>query len=104
MELCLKDDPQVTLYPQKNDWKGRDKLKFTHIEKQLPLPFYFVADMECILQKVDTCPQNPHASNRTVLNKHVPCGAAYKISCTDPRFYRDPVIITREEGGKSITE
>ena len=32
------------------------------------------------------------------LNQHVPCGAAYKISCTDPNFYRDPVIITPHDG------
>ena len=32
------------------------------------------------------------------VNEHVPCGAAYKISCTDPAFYRDPVIITHHDG------
>ena len=104
MERCSKHVPQKTLYPQKNDRKGRDKIKFTQISRQLPLPFYFVADFECILQKVDTCLPDPNKSNTTVVNKHVPCGVAYKISCTDPRFYRDPIIITREKDDKSITE
>ena len=37
------------------------------------------------------------------LNKHVACGAAYKISCTDPAFYRDPVVITHHHG-KDVVE
>ena len=104
MELCNRHNPQITLYPKKNDYRGRDKVQFTHIERQLLLPYYLTADFECILQKVDTCAPNPSKSNTVILNKHVPCGAAYKISCTDPRFYREPVIITRERDGKSITE
>ena len=104
MERCSKHIPQKTLYPQKNDTKGKDKIKFTQISRQLPLPFYFVADFECILQKVDTCLPDPNKSNTTVINNHVHCGAAYKISCTDPRFYRDPMLITREKDGQSIAE
>ena len=38
-------------FPKKNDKKGKDKVRFTNIAKQLPLPFYFVADFECILKK-----------------------------------------------------
>ena len=104
MERCSKHNPQKTLFPWKNDKKGKDKIRFTQISRQLPLPFYFVADFECILQKVDTCLADPKKSNTTVINKHVPCGAAYKINCTDPRFYRDPVIITRDKDDKSIAE
>ena len=104
MELCSKHEPKVTVYPKKNDRKGRDKVKFTQIARQLPLPFYFIADFECILEKFDTCLPDPNKSSTTILNRNVPCGAAYKISCTDPRFYRDPVIFIREEDGKSITE
>ena len=31
MERCSKHIPQKTLYPQKNDTKGKDKIKFTQI-------------------------------------------------------------------------
>ena len=98
MERCSKHEPQSTLYPRKNDIKGKDKVRFTQISRQLPLPFYFVADFECILQKLDTCLPDPNKSSTTVVNKHVPCGVAYKIS------YRDPVIITQDIDGKSIAE
>ena len=100
-ERCLRHTPQKTVYPYKNDKKGRDKVRFTQINCQLPLPFYFVADFECILEKYDS-PQYS-GKNTTILNKHIPCGAAYKVSCVDPRFYRDPVIITHD-GGKNVAE
>ena len=43
-------------------------------------------------------------SSTNILQKHVPCDAAYKISCTDSRFYRDPAIITHDNSGKSVAE
>ena len=92
------------MFPKKNDEKGGDKVKFTKIARQRPLPFYIVADFECILEKTDTCLPAETKSSTTILNKHVPCGAAYKISCTDPRFYRDPVIITPDNSGKNVAE
>ena len=53
---------------------------------------------------MDTCLPDEAKSSTTVINKHIPCGAAYKISCVDPRFYRDPVIITQDNSGTSIAE
>jgi hypothetical protein len=32
------------------------------------------------------------------VNEHIACGAAYKISCTDSAFYRDPVVLSHREG------
>ena len=109
MEICLKHDPKMTVYPKKDDAYGRDKVKFTKVARQLPLPFYFTADFECILEKFESDESNTHAtesneSKTTFLDRHVPCGAAYKISCTDPRFYRDPAIFTQEVEGKGIIE
>ena len=53
MERCEKHIPQKTYLPKKNDKKEGDKLRFTNIARQLPLPFYFVADFECILMKTE---------------------------------------------------
>ena len=75
---CAKE----SIYPWKNDEKGRDKIRFTKI-----------ADFDCILEKLNIC-----------LPDGNPCGVAHKISCTDPRFYREPVIITPDNSGKSIAE
>ena len=53
VERCEKHIPQKTYLPKKNDKKEGDKLRFTNIARQLPLPFYFVADFECILMKTE---------------------------------------------------
>ena len=44
--------------------------------------------------------------NQTPLScKHnSPCGASYAIQSIDPRFYREPVIITPDNSGKSVAE
>ena len=104
IELCKKYIPQRTLFPQKNDCNGKDKVKFTNVERQLPIPFYFVADFECILQKYSTCLPDPAQSSTTPLNSHIVCGAAYSINSIDPRFYRAPRLFTKDEGDKCITE
>ena len=155
MERCEKHIPQKTHLPKKNDKKERDKVRFTNIARQLPLPFYFVADFECILKKPVTphikevnlnkacccgsenlslqcndckrwrycselCKEKDKANHHEFcinasketnvsgtkhLNEHIACGAAYKITSTDPQFYRDPVIITHQtDDGKSVAE
>ena len=43
-------------------------------------------------------------SNTTILQRHSPCGAAYAIQSTNPRFYREPVIITPDNSGQNIAE
>ena len=156
MERCERREPQKVLFPKKKDKKGKDKVKFTNIERQQPLPFYFVADFECILKKQSEEGQNDevghnekcccgsenlsmqcnnckkwnycseickekdrenhhefcinasketNVSSTKHLNEHIACGAAYKITSTDPQFYRDPVIITHQTNdGKSVAE
>ena len=94
MESCVRHRAQATYFPMKDDPKGRDKVSFKSTEFQLPLPFYFVADFEYILKPHDMTLNDPKVSATTITHTHVPCGAAYKISCTDPRFYRDPVVIS----------
>ena len=87
LEKCSQHKPQKTVYPEKDYRKGRDKVWFTKLKRQHPLPFFFTADFESRLEKVSTCANDPMKSGSTVLNTHVPCGAAYMISSTDPRFY-----------------
>ena len=54
----------------------------------------------CITKSKET-----NVSSTKHLNEHIACGAAYKITCTDPQFYRDPVIITHQNtDGKSVAE
>ena len=68
------------------------------------LPFFFTADFESRLEKVDTCLNDPMKSGSTVLNTHVACGVTYMISCTNPRFYEEPEMITPDGTGINIAE
>ena len=43
-------------------------------------------------------------SGSSVLNTHVACGAAYMISCTDPRFFEEPEMITPDGTSINIAE
>ena len=105
LDICSRFNAQKTIFPEKDDKKGRDKIRFTKIEKQLPLPFYFVADFECILEKISTCSPDPTKSHTTPTHNHTPCGAAYKISCTDKRFHRQPEFFGPDDKStKSIAE
>ena len=80
------------------------EIQFTRIDRQFKLLFYFVADFECILKKLDTCLPMNGVTSTTILQKHIPCGVAYKISCIDSRFYRDPVILTHDASGKTVAK
>ena len=95
----VNHETQKTVFPDASN----DKLSFKNVENQLPVPFYFVADFECILEKYDTCAPDPKKSSTTPLNKHTVCGAAYNICCRDKRYFKKPQIFIKEENGKSIT-
>ena len=43
----------------------------------MKLPFVIYADLECLLEKMSTCINNPNESSTTKINKHVP--SAYSI-------------------------
>ena len=45
-------------------------LKYNHEEKFMKAPFAIHADMQSLLQKVDTCHNNPEKSSTTKINKH----------------------------------
>ena len=46
VERCKKYNAQKTIFQKRNDEKGRVKVQFTRIDRQLKLPFYFVADFD----------------------------------------------------------
>ena len=49
--------------PTKNNNQG---------EKSIKLPFVIYADLECLLEKMSTCINNPNESSTTEINKHTP--------------------------------
>ena len=47
-------------------------IKYNQGEKSIKSPFIFYADLECLLEKMDTCYNNPNESSTTEVNKHTP--------------------------------
>ena len=43
-------------------------------KKSVKLPFVVYADLECLLEKMSTCQNNPNESSTTEINKHIPFG------------------------------
>ena len=52
--------------------KDNNIIKYNHGEKSMKLPFVIYADLECLLEKMSTCINNPNESSTAEINKHVP--------------------------------
>ena len=70
----LLDDHSTLCYQQKVQSiqlpKEGEVLQFEGMAKQLRVPFVIYADFECYTTKLDTCMQNPQASNTTRYQRH----------------------------------
>ena len=61
----------------------------------MKLPFVIYADLECLLEKMSTCINNPNESSTTKINKHTPSGYSifthfsFDESKNKPNYYRD---------------
>ena len=49
-------------------------LKYNEGEKSMKSPFIVYAYLECLLEKTNTCYDNPEKSSTTKINKHTPSG------------------------------
>ena len=67
-------------------------IEFKNYSKQIPVPFKFYADFECILKSVESY----EGSCSKKYQDHVPCSFAYKLNCVDDEFAK-PVVIFRGE-------
>ena len=45
-------------------------------------PFVTYADLECLLEKISTCHNNPEESSTTEINKHTPSGYSLFTNCS----------------------
>ena len=48
--------------------KYNNIIKYNHGEKSMKLPFVIYADLECLLEKMSTCQNNPNKSFTTKIN------------------------------------
>ena len=54
--------------------EGNNTIKYNHGEKSIKIPFTIYADLECLLEKMSTCQNDPNKSSTTKINKHAPSG------------------------------
>ena len=55
-------------------------IKYNQEEKKSPFIIY--ADLECLLEKINTCNNNPEESSTTEINKHTPSGYSLFTHCS----------------------
>ena len=62
--------------------KNNNIIKYNQGEKSIKLPFVVYADLECLLEKMSTCQNNPNESSATEINKHTPSGCSIFTHCS----------------------
>ena len=62
--------------------KNNNIIKYNHGEKSMKLPFVIYADLECLLEKMSACFNNPNESFTTKINKHTPSGYSIFTHCS----------------------
>ena len=62
--------------------KSNNTIKYNHGEKSMKLPFVIYTDLECLLEKMSTCQNNPNKSSATKINKHTPSGYSIFTHCS----------------------
>ena len=60
-------------------------LKYNEGEKSIKIPFIIIADLECLLEKVNNCHNNPEKSSTTKINKHTPSSYSLFTHCSFDR-------------------
>ena len=62
--------------------KVNNIIKYNQGEKYIKLPFVVYADLECLLEKMSTCQNNPNESSATEINKHTASGYSFFNHCS----------------------
>ena len=62
--------------------KNNNIITYNHGENSVKLPFVIYADLECLLEKMSTCINNPNESSTTKINKHTPSGYSIFTQCS----------------------
>ena len=63
-KICENHDYCHVEMPTKNN----NIIKYNHGEKSMKLPFVIYADLECLLEKMSTCINNPNESSTTLMS------------------------------------
>ena len=83
-EICLSIDGAQFVRLEKR------KIEFNNYFKQIPVPFRFYADFECILKSVES--YEGFFSKK--YQDHILCSFASKLACVDDRLTK-PIVVFR---------
>ena len=81
--------------------KDNNIIKYNQGEKSLKLPLIIYAGLECLLEKINTCYNNPEESSTTKIKKHTPSGYLIFTHCSFDKsknklnYYRDEDCMKR---------
>ena len=62
--------------------KDNNIIKYNQGEKSIKMPFTIYGDLECLLEKMSTCQNNPNKSSTNKINKHTPSGYSIFTHCS----------------------
>ena len=62
--------------------KDNNIIKYNHGEKSIKMPFTIYADLECLLEKMDTGENDPNKSSTNKIIKHMPSGYSIFTHCS----------------------
>ena len=57
-------------------------LKYNHGKKSMKVPFIIYLDLESLLEKINTCQNNPKKLSTTKINKHTTSGYSLCTHCS----------------------
>ena len=78
LKMCQNHDYSYVEMPEEDN----KILKYNQVEKLMKVPFIIYADLECLLEKMNTCHNNPEKSSTTKKNKHTPSGYSLFTHCS----------------------
>ena len=76
-KICENHDYCYVEMPE----EGNKILKYNQREKSMKVPFIIYADLESLLEKMNTCHNDPEKSSTTKINKHTPPGYSFLTQC-----------------------
>ena len=62
--------------------KGKNILKYNHGETSMKILFIIYVNTESLLEKIDTCNNNPEKSSTTKINEHTASGYSLFTHCS----------------------
>ena len=76
--------------------KDNKILKYNYGEKSMKAPFIFYADIESLLEKMNTCHNNPEKSSTTKINKHRASDYSLFTHCSFDTTKKGLIIIDKD--------